>query len=54
MLNGMFELLPLFVVRWFARRHCERLPGGRGPAYIIARRDVLFIEDLREKRGETR
>lgn len=46
MLAKWTELLPLFVVRWLARRYCERVIVGREGHIRIAataRHDILII-----------
>ena len=46
MLAAWTEILPLFIVRWLARRYCERVSIHREPslrAAAIARPDVLVI-----------
>lgn len=44
MLAAWAEILPLFVVKWLARRHCEMVivkHGKNAPTYVTARPDVL-------------
>jgi hypothetical protein len=51
MLAGWTELLPLFIVRWLALKHCERLRmyrEGHGRTVALARPDV-FIRAPEEK-----
>lgn len=45
MLNCLFEVMPLCVVRWVAKRYCERMPMGKDPGVTVvqARNDSLFI-----------
>lgn len=46
MLHGWTEILPLFIVRWLAVRHCERVISStiKGDAvHITARPDVLIV-----------
>lgn len=50
MLHKWTEILPLFVVRWLALRHCERFnykyEGRVDRVFAAARPDVLFkVED---------
>jgi hypothetical protein len=45
MLAAWVEMLPLFVVRWLALRHCERLKDGSGKTLVTARKDVLIVMD---------
>lgn len=46
MLATWTEVLPLFVIRWLARRHCERVMiGGNRTTYCVARPDVLVQEN---------
>lgn len=40
MLGAWTEILPLFVVRWLARAHCERV-SVHGEAWCTARPAVL-------------
>lgn len=47
MLARWTEILPLFVVRWLAVRHCERLRIKGGPTVVMARPDALFRVDLK-------
>ena len=46
MLAAWTEILPLFVVRWIAKRYCERVPysyEGRVERVVVtARPDVLI------------
>lgn len=44
MLAKWTEILPLFVVRWLARRKCERMQFRAVPELkvVMARPDVLF------------
>ena len=45
MLAKWTEILPLFVVRWLAKRHCERVSISRDGAEriaAVARPDVLI------------
>lgn len=46
MLHIWTEILPLFVVRWLAKRSCERLPFPYGQkietVVVIARPDTYF------------
>ncbi len=45
MLAAWTEILPLFVIKWLARRHCEIVAVDRGknkPTYVTARPDVLI------------
>lgn len=48
MLSAWTEILPLFVVRWLARRYCERVryafEGRLEPVFAVARPDVLIKE----------
>jgi len=41
MLGWWTELLPLFLVRWMALRHCERMTVDYGAIVATARPDVL-------------
>ena len=56
MLARWCELLPLFVVRWLAQRHCERWSlslEGQKQVFAIARPDVLFnLEPAKKKAGK--
>lgn len=47
MLGFWAEFMPLFVVRYFARKYCERIPCNQPGKYlIIATKDCSFlIED---------
>lgn len=45
MLAAWTEILPLFVVKWLARRHCDVVRG-----FAVARPDVLV--KLKKKGGE--
>jgi hypothetical protein len=40
MLAAWTEILPLFIVRWLARNHCERV-SVYGEAWVTARPGVL-------------
>jgi len=45
MLAAWTEILPLFIVRWLAKRYCERINlrvNDRGDAYVTPRKDVLI------------
>jgi hypothetical protein len=42
MLSFLFELMPLFIVRWVATSRCERL-HDHGRVFISARPDTFFI-----------
>ena len=42
MLAAWTEILPLFVVRWLARKHCERFHLG-GYQFHGARPDIFVI-----------
>lgn len=44
MLAAWTEILPLFIVRWIALRHCERFRFRDSPELrvVMARPDVLF------------
>ena len=46
MLAKWTEVLPVFVVRWMARRYCERVPyayeGREQRMVAVARPDVLI------------
>lgn len=42
MLAAWTQFLPLFLVRWLALRHCQRLPHN-GQIVVQALEDVLFI-----------
>lgn len=52
MLSAWTELLPLFVVRWLARRYCERVTTSHTdlPALVFAtaRPDTLVIVQRKE------
>lgn len=48
MLAKWTEILPVFVVRWLAKKHCERVTYGvgiTGRTFFIARPDIL-IKDM--------
>ena len=53
MLARWTELLPLFVVRWMARRWCERVTTSHTerPSLVMAmaRPDVLFVTERRKE-----
>lgn len=40
-MNWLAELMPLFVIRWYARRYCERF-NFAGDVYTDPRRGVLI------------
>ena len=35
------QIFPVFLFKWFARRHCERVKIGDKTDWVIGRRDVL-------------
>ncbi len=49
MLAKWTEILPVFVVRWLAKKYCERVPyayeGRVERKMAVARPDVLFKVD---------
>lgn len=42
MLSAWAEILPLFAVRWLARRYCERITIDHGAIVVTARPDVFI------------
>lgn len=46
MLSIWTELLPLFVVKWMARRYCDRILRIGEPIYCTARPDVLVKKEV--------
>lgn len=55
MLANWTELLPLFIVRWLATRHCERwmfFVGSTHYRMAMARPDVLFKLPDQDPKGK--
>jgi len=50
MLAAWTEILPLFVVRWLARRYCERITVCHGGIVVTARPDVLIRASVPKER----
>ena len=43
MLARWWDLMPVFVVRWVARRYCMRVPVGDS-IYVYGTKGVLFLD----------